>query len=237
MQQAVKTYQSRLADNERDSLILDNIEYVRHILGKLVHGLPDHIDSENLEAAGILGLVEAAHRYDKERAVAFTTYAYPRIRGAILDELRRNCPIPQKLLEKVAVVQRLCESLPSPVTPEDLMEHSELTMSEVEKCLQAMRISRFASWHDSIADVNGLSNRRISAPEEAAEHAEMVQVLADCIQKLPRDEAMVITLYHMEDLRMKEIGRVMGLSESRVSRLVSTAEFRLGEQLACGGDI
>src|SRR5438876_11670053 len=98
MQAGAQTYQEHAVKAQRDRLILDHLPLVRHAIGRLVGRLPTGVDTENLESAGILGLVEAAHRYDAERGVKFETFAYPRIRGAMVDELRRSSCLPQQVL-------------------------------------------------------------------------------------------------------------------------------------------
>ncbi|MCA9215890.1 MAG: hypothetical protein KDB27_22645, partial [Planctomycetales bacterium] len=102
-------YDKRTSDQRLDSLVVEHLEYVRHILGRLTYNLPANIDIENLESAGILGLVEAAKHFDESRGVPFKGFAYSRIRGAILDELRRNCPLSQQMLRQIAVVRTAAE--------------------------------------------------------------------------------------------------------------------------------
>src|SRR5262245_16577406 len=104
---SAQVYQQFSAQAQREELILAHLSLVRHILGRLTAKLPPRVDLDNLEAAGILGLVEAANRFEPERGVAFKTFAYTRIRGAIYDELRRNSPFPQDLLERIAIVRRI----------------------------------------------------------------------------------------------------------------------------------
>src|SRR5262245_65056886 len=99
MSAAVRSYQDVAVRDRRDALILEHLSVVRHVVGRLLTELPPGLDSENLEAAGMLGLVEAARHFDPNRGVDFRTYAQSRIRGAVLDELRRNCPLPQRVLE------------------------------------------------------------------------------------------------------------------------------------------
>src|SRR5438105_15672875 len=111
-----------------------HLALVRHVIGKLVAGLPRGVDVENLESAGTLGLVEAAQQFDPDRGVAFKSYAYKRIRGAILDELRRNCPLPQEMMERVALIRKAHRELPRPVTLEALAESTGFTLDEVAEC-------------------------------------------------------------------------------------------------------
>jgi RNA polymerase sigma factor for flagellar operon FliA len=217
--------------HEREASILANLGLVRHILARLKARLPPGIDLENLEAAGVLGLVEAANRFEPRRGVRFETFAYPRIRGAILDELRRNCPLPQDLLERIARVRRVYRTLPPPVSVESLVAGTGLSEAEVIECLSALRLTRAGSWEDLAAAGGGLASRGQDQPAQQAELAEEKRVLTEGILRLPERERLVVTLYYMEDLRLKEIGVLLGLSESRVSRLLKTALFDLSEYM------
>lgn len=220
-------YRNARWQQRRDELVLENLEFVRHVLGKLAVHLPASVDVENLESAGILGLVEAAQHFDTERGVAFRTFAYPRVRGAIIDELRRNCPLPQQVLQHVALVRKACVSLEPPITTEQIAAHTGLTVEQIESCLEAIRLTRPTEWDDSLFH-HGTRHPPQPSTTSHIELEETKQVLADCIEQLPEQERIVITLYYLEDLRLKEIGRVLNLSESRISRVLTQAEFRLG---------
>ncbi|MCA9205849.1 MAG: sigma-70 family RNA polymerase sigma factor [Planctomycetales bacterium] len=229
MQTASELYREVSSTFERDQLILDHLEYVRQILGKLLVRLPDGVDIENLEAAGTLGLIEAANNFDADRGVEFTTFSYPRIRGAILDELRHNCPLPQAQLQKIAQVRRACETLEPPVTIEAIVAATKLGSEEVEQCLEAIRLTQPEPFSD-ITSVGGRPRgSHEPAPDYELEQLELRMLVADGIQELDDRERLVVTLYYMEDLRLKEIGEVLGLSESRVSRLLTRGEFNLRE--------
>jgi RNA polymerase sigma factor for flagellar operon FliA len=114
----------RSTEADRDQLILDNLGYVKHILGKLLNQLPLRVDTENLEAAGVLGLIEAAAQYDPSRNVEFRTFSYRRIRGEILDELRRNCPLSQQMLQKTTALRHLRSQFQGTVSVEQLADAS-----------------------------------------------------------------------------------------------------------------
>ena len=126
MEAAAKVYKDIARAQWRDQLILDHLTYVRHIVRKMIAQLPEGIDEENLEAAGILGLVEAAQQFEPQREVEFKTFAFQRIRGAILDELRRNSPLPQKLVKQISLVRRVCQELTPPVTPEAIANQDRI---------------------------------------------------------------------------------------------------------------
>ncbi len=158
----------------------------------------------------------------------FKTFAYRRIRGAILDELRRNSPLPQKMLKQIAQVRRVCETLPSPVTPETIQRVTGLSEDEVEQTLEAMRLGFSQAWDDAKTVVGGLRQACEERPDSRAKKWN-----SSCCWprplSVPEKERLVITLYYLEDLRLKEIGAVLDLSESRISRILSKAEFRVAE--------
>ncbi len=229
--QAITQAYSRVAERaRRDELIESHLGLVRHILGKLVAQLPPGVDVENLESAGTLGLVEAANKFDPERGIKFETYAYTRIRGAILDELLRNCPLPQHVLERVARVRKAYEALPPGATTAELAAAAGLSDDELADCLAAMRLTRMTSW-EAGDSLDACLADRSEPPDALAERAEQKELLADAIEALPERERLVVTLYYMEDLRLKEIGSVLGLSESRVSRVLNAALFTMGEYM------
>ena len=226
MHSAVKAYHKVCTMDLRDRLIIEHLSYVRHILGKLLGSLPEYVDNENLESAGILGLVEAAGQYDPDRGASFTTFAYQRIRGAILDELRRNCPVPQAILQSWALIRDASVHMAPPLTPEKLSDATGLSVCEVEDCLTAMRLTRPENWADELGELPTPDHRH-SQVDAGSHRAEERMALADAIEQLPKKMRLAVTMYHMEDMRMKEIGQVLGLSESRVSRLLAAAELQL----------
>src|SRR5689334_2324347 len=149
---------------------------VRHVIGRLLAQLPAGVDVENLESAGTLGLVEAATKFDPDRGIKFETYAFTRIRGAVLDELRRNCPLPQQVLEKVAKVRKAYEELTPRATVDALAEAAGLTRDEVVDSLSALRLTRMLSLEGSAETIKGRLPRRDEAPEDQLEQAEQKEL-------------------------------------------------------------
>lgn len=234
MEQAKRAYGAVTQKERLDQLILDHLSLVRHLVGKLVAELPPGVDVENLESAGVLGLVEAAHRFDSERGVQFKTYAYTRIRGAVLDELRRNCPLPQHMLQQMARIRQAYEELPPPVTTYALAVATGMSEAEVADCLAAIRMTRLISWEEH-GELVGTRLDDPQRPDWLVEKKEQKQLLTEALQALDERERLIVTLYYLEDLRLKEIGEVLTLSESRVSRLLSAALFHLGEYMRTHG--
>lgn len=226
MDAAVRTYQNVSQKALRDQLVVDHLEYVRHVLGRTLAGLPQYIDIDNLESAGILGLVEAAAQFDPQRGVEFRTFAHHRIRGAILDELRRNCPLPQHVLQQWAELRAAWDRLGGNATPAAVAAECGLSEEDVENCLAAMRLAQPEVWHDELCEWKR-EGRDLSDPVESLNDDDERRLLADAIEQLPERLRIVLSLYYTEELRLLEIGEVLRLSESRVSRLLARAELQL----------
>lgn len=215
----------------RDELIVSHLPLVKHVIGRLIGELPPGIDVENLESAGVLGLVESAGKYDPTRNTLFKTFAYLRIRGAILDELRRNSPLPQHMLERVSLIRKAHRKLEAPVTVEMLVAATGLSTDEVSDALAAERFSRMVSWEQQAAPEGWNPVESMAPPHAELERWEAIQQLGEAIERLKPRERLAVTLYYREELRLKEIGEIMRLSPSRISRLLSRAIFELGESL------
>ncbi len=188
---SAQVYQQVSVQNQREALILGNLGLVRHILGRLAARFPRGVDVDNLEAAGVLGLVEAANRFEPERNISFKTFAFTRIRGAIYDELRRNCPLPQELLERTAKVRKILQAMPPPATIDKLALASGYTEDEVTECLAAMRMTRNVSWDNIAANYNGQTTEADDRPDRLMESAERKKLLVEAITQLPESERLV----------------------------------------------
>ncbi len=228
---SVHLYQRQMDQQRREQLILQHLPLVKHVIGRMLGELPEYVDVENLESAGVLGLVEAANKFDPSRNAQFKTFAYIRIRGAIVDELRRNSPLPQHVLARIALVRRAYRSLPAPVTVSALAAATGLTEDEVADTLAAERFSRMVSWEQARESGGPDPLAPAAAPYDDTEREEVLQHLTEAIESLPPKERLAVTLYYREDLRLREISAVMGLSPSRISRLLNKALFELGEKL------
>lgn len=187
-------------------------------------GLPRGVDAENLESAGVLGLIEAASQFDSSRNVEFRTFAYQRIRGAILDELRRNCPLSQQMLQRISALRDVRSRLDENATVEELATASDMSVEEVSQCLRSERLTRPERWNDSFR-VRG----HVGDNDEltSMERHEMQEVMADGIETLPDRMRIALALHYNEGLKLKEVGEVLGLSESRVSRILDSARSKL----------
>lgn len=220
----------RVADKQRrDDLIVSHLPLVRHCIGRLIGTLPPGVDVDNLESAGVLGLVEAAGKFDPTRNAQFKSFAYLRVRGAILDELRRNSPLPQHMMERITAIRKAVRTLPAPASLDALVSATGLTVEEVTDALAAERFGRMVSWEQT-AQPGGLAPAEsVAPPDEEVAREEEVGQLTTAIEALGPQERQAVTLYYREDLRLREIAEVMNLSVSRISRILTKAVFELGE--------
>lgn len=227
----IQAYHRQAEQQKRDELIVSHLPLVKHVIGRLLGEVPPGVDVENLESAGVLGLVEAAAKFDPTNGAQFKTFAYLRIRGAIVDEMRRNSPLPQHVHVRLTAVRRALRTLPHPITVGAIATATGLTEDEVADTLAAERFAKTTSWEQT-AEPNGFEPAGAAEePFAELERAEATQQLADAIEALDPRERLVVTLYYREELRLKEIAEVVKLSVSRVSRLLSKATFELGERL------
>ena len=235
MDAGLRRYQTVAQNAARDLLITSNLNFVKHILSRIIVNFPSHVDRENLEAAGVLGLVEAANRYSHRRGVNFKTFAYQRIRGAILDELRRNCPLPQHILKHWKMIKAAIQQNAGALTSEQIAELTELSIDEIEDCMSAMRMVAPQMWRAELAE---LVPDQLSSVTELQEQ-EQKTILANAIEQLPERLRAVVTLYYGNELTLKQIGLTLQISESRVSRILARAEVQLKftvQQMQSSGD-
>lgn len=237
--QATQAYatQSRSALEER--LILDYLPLVRHVVQKLASQISGLRDIEDLISAGTVGLVRAARAFDPGRNVEFKTYAYIRVRGAVIDELRQRSFVPSGVHAQVRQLQQAYQQLAGRLghAPDDEELAGELGMSlrELYRLLEDARSQHFLSIHGLTEDKPALGSFLPSADEPAPsaqlERRELMEKLARAIAELSEKERLVVLLYYERDLTMKEAAAVLGVTESRVSQLHAGALFKLSMKM------
>lgn len=233
------------ASTERDLLVLEHVPLLKHVVGRMWFDVPGGLERDDLYGIGMLGLIAAADSWEPERGVRFSTYAYTRIRGAILDELRRQDFLPRGRRERFrdveAVVARLQQEHGVAPTPEEIATELGTTLDEVDEVLATAAAATHASLEDGPDEAlrQLLSDPRSDDPVGSAERLEMKRLLVEAIEELSEQERSVITLYYAEELLLKEIGEVLEVTESRVSQIHTRALFRLNRSLSArlGGPV
>lgn len=229
--------------DERNRIVEEYLPLVHHVLGRLTIHLPQTLDREDLFEVGVLGLMQASTTFNPAKGAAFKTHAYTNIRGAILDEIRKHDPIPRSRRDRVRLLggieRSLHEKLGRSPTPEEMADAAGLTIEQVEESLVHAHGAAMLSLEDQQTDdgdgprlAKCVALPKCDDPADLAARAELKEQLAAAIQDLPERERRVIVLYYAEGLRLKEIGAVLGITESRVCQLHSRAVFRLNQKLA-----
>ena len=229
----------------RDRLILTYAPLVKYVAGRLGTGLPAHVDEGDLVSYGLLGLIGAIERYDPDRDVKFETYAISRIKGAIIDELRALDWVPRSVRARARHIERAIAELERKLhrapTDEEIAEKVGITTAELDSSLSEIGRSSIAAldelWTvsgsgDQIALIDTIEDESEPDPQSALSQTEIKEAIADAIAHLPEREKLVVTLYYYEDLTLREIGEVLGVTESRVSQLHTKAILRLKARLA-----
>jgi RNA polymerase sigma factor for flagellar operon FliA len=229
----------------RDRLILTYAPLVKFVAGRLGASLPSHVDEQDLASYGLLGLIGAIERFDPDREIKFETYAISRIRGSIIDELRSLDWVPRSVRTRAREIERAIAELERRLhrapTDEEIADKVGITVEELEESLTDISRTSMASideiWSpsaggDQIALIDTIEDEQGPNPELDLEQGEMREALGEAIARLPEREKLVITLYYYEELTLREIGEVLGVTESRVSQLHTKAVLRLKARLS-----
>ena len=234
----LKKYQNRdHAAEERERLILEHLPQVRLIARRIHERLPESVNLDDLISTGTLGLIAAIDRFDPRHNVKLKTYAEYKIRGAILDSLRGLdwAPRQQRKRSKMveAAISAAEQRLHRAPSEDEIAAGLHLTLEEYHEWLVDIRGVNLGSLEVSSPDEENrsllkyISDDEENWPSRLLERSELQRLLADAIDRMPRTERTVITLYYHEELTLREISKVVNLHESRVSQLKSQAILRL----------
>ncbi|HZL25069.1 MAG TPA: FliA/WhiG family RNA polymerase sigma factor [Acidobacteriaceae bacterium] len=226
---------------QRDRLLVEHLPTVRFIARKIHGRLPQHVELDDLISAGVVGLIDAFSKFDHGKQVQFKSYAQFRIRGAILDSLRSLDWSPRELRRKGRAVEEAIRTVTQVLGrapgDDEIAREMKLKLSDYQGLLGDLKGLEIGSLHMERSEDSGAEEIAYVAgsPEEdplfICMKGEIKQLLADAIDELPEKERLVLTLYYFEELTMKEIGITLGVVESRVSQIHSSAVVRLRSAL------
>jgi len=254
-----KTYPEQLTEDKREHLkacakhayddqkeqFIDNeqitqfIPMVHKVVQRVVTYIKPPLSYEDLVSAGVVGLVKAAHDYDPAHQAEFKTYAYIRIRGAILDELRNFSLLPANVDKQIREVTQISLEITNQTgkvpTDKQLAEKLQITVDKLYQTFENARTKHFVSIDSSTENSSPLGSSLAAAntlaPDQQLEQNELIDKLAEAIQQLNEKQRQIILLYYQQELTMKQIAEVFDITEPRVSQLHASALFNLSVKL------
>ncbi len=230
-----KRYHKRATAKIENQLVEQYLPLVATVLGRLAMNLPDHVDQDDLRSAGLMGLLQAMRNFDPKSGTSFETYARVRIRGSMLDELRRMDWVPRTIHEKARKVQRMMATLEQQYsrtpTEKEMAKALELSADEYSDLLEEIRPAAFVCLDAVCSSENGdsgslyevISDGAEEGPAEETSKNELKQIILARLKDLPDMQRKVLALYYGEDLRLREIAEAFGVTESRICQIHAQA--------------
>ena len=240
-----RRYKTGGDEQAREGLVVAYSPLVKYVAGRMASGLPAHVDEADLISYGLVGLINAIERFDLGRDVKFETYAITRIKGAIIDELRSLDWVPRSVRQRARDIERanakLEHRLQRAPTDEEMSAELGMTVDDFQDALLQISNSTIAAL-DELWTVSDASGDQVSLldtiedpdspdPARVMDQTELKDRVADAIARLPEREKLVVALYYYENLTLREIGEVLGVTESRISQLHTKAVLRLKSRL------
>ncbi|MFC1763401.1 sigma-70 family RNA polymerase sigma factor [Planctomycetota bacterium] len=236
---ALRTYHDQKTPPVTDDQITEYLPMVNGIARKVASYLRPPLSFEDLVSAGTIGLLKAARDFDAGHGASFKTYAYIRIKGAILDEMRSASMLPSNLGRQIKVLMEYSQRVvdETGVAPRDdqLAQHMDISIDQVYDLLESARAQRFVSLHAT--DPEGASLEEAipatnsESPDQELQRAELVENMTDAIQELDQKRRQIIVLYYKQHLTMRQISELLKITESRVSQLHASALHNLSAKL------
>ncbi|MSO40638.1 MAG: RNA polymerase sigma factor WhiG [Solirubrobacterales bacterium] len=240
-----RRYKEQDDQSARERLVVAYAPLVKFVAGRTGARLPQHVDQADLISYGMLGLIDAMERFEPKRQIRFETFAMQRIRGSIIDELRSLDWVPRSVRSRAREIEdansKLEHKLGRAPTDAELAERLKITEEELQESLLTISNSSILALEElwMVSDASGdrvslldtMEDQSAPDPQNALDTSEVRDRLQEAIEHLPERETLVIALYYFENLTLREIGEVLGVTESRVSQIHSKAVLRLRSRL------
>ncbi len=240
-----RRYKAEDDQKARERLVLAYAPLVKYVAGRMSSGLPSHVEEADLISYGLLGLISAIERFDPEREIKFETFAITRIKGSIIDELRSLDWVPRSVRARARQIEqanaKLEHKLHRAPTDAEVAEELDMSIEDFQETLTRISNSSVVAldelWTlsdssgDQVSLLDTIRDPQAMDPAQELDATEMKDRLADAIARLPEREKLVVALYYYENLTLREIGEVLGVTESRVSQLHTKAILRLKARL------
>jgi RNA polymerase sigma factor FliA len=240
-----RRYKDESDEKARERLVLAYAPLVKYVAGRMSSGLPSHVEEADLISYGLLGLISAIERFDPAREIKFETFAITRIKGSIIDELRSLDWVPRSVRTKAREIEKVNAKLEHQLhrapTDQEMADNLGISVEEFQESLVRISNSSVVALDElwTVSDASGdqvslldtIQDPQAVDPAKEMDTTEMKDRLADAIARLPEREKLVVALYYYENLTLREIGEVLGVTESRVSQLHTKAVLRLKSRL------
>ncbi|HEV3227918.1 MAG TPA: RNA polymerase sigma factor WhiG [Solirubrobacteraceae bacterium] len=240
-----RRYKGSADERARERLVVAYSPLVKYVAGRMASGLPAHVEEADLISYGLVGLISAIERFDLSREIKFETYAITRIKGAIIDELRSIDWVPRSVRARAREIERVNSKLEHQLqrapTDDEMATELSISTDEFQELLLQISNSSVAALDElwTVSDSSGdqvslldtLQDPGAPDPAHVVDTTELKDRIADSIARLPEREKLVVALYYYENLTLREIGEVLGVTESRVSQLHTKAVLRLRSKL------
>ena len=239
-----RSYRRKATRAESEARLVEQyLPLVKTVVGRLQMSLPSHVDAEDLYSAGLIGLLDAIRHYNPKLGSTFETYARVRIRGAVFDELRRMDWVPRSIHSKAKRVQDTIKQLEQKKrrmpTDEEVAAALEMPLGDYYRLVEEIRPATFVCLDAAVNDEGDTGPSQYEAfadakqenPLDGVARNEMAEIIADRLERLPKMQRQVLALYYFEDMRLREIAEIFGLTESRICQIHSQAILALKSQL------
>jgi RNA polymerase sigma factor for flagellar operon FliA len=240
-----RRYKGAGDEGARERLVVAYAPLVKYVAGRMASGLPSHVEEADLISYGLVGLINAIERFEPEREIKFETYAITRIKGAIIDELRSQDWVPRSVRARAREIERANQKLENRLqrapTDQEMADELDMGVEDFQDAILQISNSSIAALDElwTVSDASGdqvslldtIADDRAPDPSAVLDQTDLRDRVAEAISRLPEREKLVIALYYYENLTLREIGEVLGVTESRVSQLHTKAVLRLRSRL------
>ena len=243
-QELWERYKKEQSADIREYFIVKYAPLTKYVAGKISNSLPSRVEFEDIVGYGVFGLLDAIDKYDPDKGVQFNTYAVNRIRGAIYDELRSIDWVPRSIRQKTRQVEETTPDLEAKLgrsaTNEEIAKSMGMTVADYDDLLLKISNSSIVSLtstryqndtNDTTAVGDTLEAPNAYNPDVIVEQEEIKKIVIKAINELPEREKNVLIMYYYEDMTLKEIGKVLNVTESRVSQIHTSANIKLKAKL------
>ena len=231
----LKDYRSITDSKTKDEIVVEYAPLIKYIAQKIASRLPSNIELDDLISCGVIGLMDAIKKFDPNRDTKFKTYAEFRIKGAMYDELRAQDWVPRSVREKAKMLERtyakLEPALGRPATDKEMCEELNCSLEDFHVLLNKAQVVYFLNMDDSVNFSRGdkkllanvIEDNNSGNPLSEANYRNIREKIKEGIKALPENQRLVLSLYYYEDLNLKEIGKILDVTESRISQLHTQA--------------